>query len=104
MLPNGEYVLSQTQVAEAVEKDESSIRQFGKSKSPEALPYKDYTPVKMAIKKDHEGRVWLGVSIAIVLVEALIPLTPELGSVTTMILNILAGTATLPAAMVESSP
>lgn len=30
MLPDGQYVLSQTQVAESVEKDELSVRQFWK--------------------------------------------------------------------------
>ena len=34
MLPDGHYVLSQTQMAQSVEKDELSVRQFGKSKSP----------------------------------------------------------------------
>jgi hypothetical protein len=56
MLPDGQYVLSQTQVAESVEKDELSVRQFWKSKSPEALPYSNYDFKKMLIKKDHNGR------------------------------------------------
>lgn len=56
MLPDGQYVLSQTQVAQSVEKDELSVRQFGKSKSPEALPYSNYTSVKMSVEKDHQGR------------------------------------------------
>lgn len=55
-ISDGSYVLSQTQVAEAVGKNELNIRQFWKSKSPEALPYKDYTPVKINVEKDHEGR------------------------------------------------
>ncbi len=56
LLENGQYRLSQTQVAEAVGKGELSVRQFCRSNSPEALPYKGYTPVKMAVEKDHQGR------------------------------------------------
>ena len=39
-LPSGEYILSQAQVCEAVGKHPSSISEFVRSKSPEALPYK----------------------------------------------------------------
>lgn len=42
-LPNGDYRLSQSQVAEIVEKDETLVRRFSTSKSPEALPYKGLT-------------------------------------------------------------
>ena len=48
-MPDGEYRLSQTQVAESVCKDESSFRDFLKSKSPEALPYKGLRSVKIGI-------------------------------------------------------
>jgi hypothetical protein len=41
-LVSGEYKLSQTQVADAIGKDESSFRQFLASKQPEALPYKGF--------------------------------------------------------------
>ncbi|MEG4838312.1 hypothetical protein [Microcoleus sp. B9-D4] len=50
MLPDGRYVLSQTQVAEAVGKTEVSFRDFVTSKSPEALPYKGFRPAKLSIK------------------------------------------------------
>jgi hypothetical protein len=40
LLENGQYRLSQTQVAEAVGKGPQSLSDFLKSKSPEALPYK----------------------------------------------------------------
>jgi len=50
MLPDGQYVLSQTQVAEAVGKTEVSFRDFVTSKSPEALPYKGFRPAKLSIK------------------------------------------------------
>jgi hypothetical protein len=42
MLPDGRYVLSQTQVAEAVGKTKVSFGDFLVSKSPEALPYKGF--------------------------------------------------------------
>lgn len=56
LMPSGEYKLSQTQVAEAVGKEEVYVRTFLHSKHPEALPYKDYTPEKISVKKDHQGR------------------------------------------------
>jgi len=49
-LPSGEYRLSQTQVAEAIGKDESYFRKFLGSKSPEALPYKDFNSGKLAVE------------------------------------------------------
>lgn len=49
MLPNGRYVLSQTQVAEAVGKTEVSFRDFLQSNSPEALPYKGFRSAKLSI-------------------------------------------------------
>jgi len=51
-LSSGKYKLSQTQVTEAIGKEELSFRQFLASKSPEALPYKEFRPVKMSV----EGR------------------------------------------------
>ncbi len=49
-LPSGEYKLSQTQAAEAIEKDERSFREFLGSKSPEALPYKGFESAKLAVE------------------------------------------------------
>lgn len=49
-LASGEYRLSQTQVAEAIEKPESSFREFLESKSLEALPYKDFQSGKMPVE------------------------------------------------------
>jgi hypothetical protein len=49
-LPTGKYRLSQTQVAEAIVKDEANVRDFLASKSPEALPYKDFTAEKTLIE------------------------------------------------------
>lgn len=42
-LPNGDYRLSQSQVAEIVEKNEINARRFLTSKSPEVLPFKGLT-------------------------------------------------------------
>ncbi|WP_017718024.1 hypothetical protein [Kamptonema formosum] len=56
LLEDGQYRLSQTQIAEAVGKGELSVRQFWKSASPEALPYKDLVLDKVLIEKDHKGR------------------------------------------------
>lgn len=50
MLPDGQYVLSQTQVAEAVGKTKVSFGDFLVSKSPEALPYKGFRSKKTSIK------------------------------------------------------
>lgn len=49
-MPNGDYLLSQTQVAKAVNNEEDSFRRFLRSKSPEALPYKDFRPDKLAVE------------------------------------------------------
>lgn len=49
-LAAGAYRLSQTQVAEAIGKDESSFREFLESKSPEALPYKDFESGKLSVE------------------------------------------------------
>jgi len=49
-LASGEYRLSQTQVAEAIEKPESSFREFLESKAPEALPYKGFDSGKMPVE------------------------------------------------------
>jgi len=46
---NGRYKLSQTQLAEAIGKDEISVRRFLTSKSPQALPYKDFTADKIPV-------------------------------------------------------
>lgn len=50
MLPNGDYTLSQTQVAEAVEKEEFAFRDFLKGKSPQALPYKGFKAGKQSVE------------------------------------------------------
>lgn len=42
-LPDSSYKLSQTQLAEAVDKKRQSVSDFLGSKSPEALPFKDFT-------------------------------------------------------------
>lgn len=44
------YVLSQTQVAQAVGKTEVSFRDFVMSKTPEALPYYGFRPAKLSVK------------------------------------------------------
>lgn len=49
-LPNGTYLLSQTQTADSIAEDEISVRRFLKSDSPEALPYKGFTPDKLAVE------------------------------------------------------
>ncbi len=46
MLPDGSYRMSQTQIATAVEKDESNARKFLTSKAIKSLLGKDYTPGK----------------------------------------------------------
>jgi hypothetical protein len=51
-LPSGKYRLSQTQIAEAIGKDEANVRDFLKSKSPEALPYKDFTAEKIPVERE----------------------------------------------------
>lgn len=56
MLPSGKYRLSELQATEAVDKTNGYIRDFLKSKSPEALPWKGYTAEKIGIEKDHDGR------------------------------------------------
>jgi len=48
-LPSGEYRLSQTQASAIVEKDEFYFRYFLRSNSPEALPYKGFTPDKLVV-------------------------------------------------------
>ncbi len=48
-LPNGEYNLSKTQVGKAIEKHHDSVREWLCGKSPEALPYKDFTVAEIAI-------------------------------------------------------
>lgn len=50
MLPDVQYVLSQTQVAEAVGKTKVSFGDFLVSKSPEALPCKGFRSKKASIK------------------------------------------------------
>ncbi len=44
MLPDGSYVMSQSQVGEATGKQEFYVRRFLGGKQPEALPDNDYTP------------------------------------------------------------
>lgn len=52
-IPNGEYRLSQTQIANIIETDEISFRRFLASKSPEALPYKGLRFDKMKTKDNN---------------------------------------------------
>jgi hypothetical protein len=49
-LPNGMYRLSQTLSTNAVDKDETSFRDFLKGKSPEALPFKDFKAEKWTVE------------------------------------------------------
>jgi len=49
-LPSGDYRLSQTQVAEAIGKEERSFRDFLASKSPEAAPYRVSVPRNSLLK------------------------------------------------------
>jgi hypothetical protein len=49
-MPDGHYRLSQTQVAGAVEKDESSFRKFRTSKSPDALQFNGFRSGKIGIQ------------------------------------------------------
>lgn len=44
MMPDGSYKMSQTQAAQAVEKDESNARKFLRSKGAKSLIGEDYTP------------------------------------------------------------
>ena len=53
-LATGAYRLSQTQVAEAIGKDESSFRKFLDSESPEALPYKGFESGKLPVEKSNK--------------------------------------------------
>lgn len=46
-LPDGSYLLSQTEVADVVDINESTFRGFLKSTTPEALPYKGYKFAKV---------------------------------------------------------
>lgn len=46
MLPDGEYRMSQTQIAECVQKDESNARKFLSSKAIKTLLGEGYTPGK----------------------------------------------------------
>ena len=48
-MPDGQYRLSQTQVAKAVGKGEISFRDFRKSNSPEALRYKEFRSEKISV-------------------------------------------------------
>ena len=52
-IPNGEYRLSQIQIAEIVNAGETSFRDFLRSKSPEALPYKGSRFVKIQIDNNN---------------------------------------------------
>lgn len=63
-IPSGEYLLSQTQVSEMIGKKENNFREFLQSKSPEALPYKDYKTVKIR-EKGAVGRPPNGIPIKI---------------------------------------
>lgn len=56
-IPNGEYRLSQIQVAKIVKVGETSLRDFLHSKSPEALPYKDFRFVKLQTDEANNAQV-----------------------------------------------
>ena len=60
-LPNGEYCLSQTQVAQAVGKPDNAVREFLGSKAPEAAPYKTLPSEKISIADT--GRTFIRVPI-----------------------------------------
>jgi hypothetical protein len=65
MLPNGDYALSQTQVAEAVGNDEISYRHFLAGKSPQALPYKGFRSDKLAVEGNNRKINVVPIEIAI---------------------------------------
>lgn len=64
-LPSGEYKLSQTQVAEAVGKKETSFRRFLTSKSLEALPYKGFRSVKLPVEGNNKPINAIPIKLAI---------------------------------------
>lgn len=64
-LPNGEYRLSQTQAANIIEKDEVNVRDFLRSKSPEALPYKGFTAEKILVADTKTRINALPISVAV---------------------------------------
>jgi len=64
-LPDGEYGLSQTQVGELPGKDENYVRKFLGSKSPEALPYKNFTPVKLPVEGERTRINLIPIDLAI---------------------------------------
>lgn len=49
-LPNGEYNLSKNQVGGSIGKSHKSLGEFLEGKSPEALPYKDFSPGEISIE------------------------------------------------------
>jgi hypothetical protein len=55
-LPNGDYVMSQSQVAIAVDLQGIYVLRFLDEKQPEALPGKDYWNYKIDTVKDSQGR------------------------------------------------
>jgi hypothetical protein len=63
-LPDGTYRLSQTQAAEAIGKDEISFRDFLKSKSPEALPYKGFRSEKIGISDNNSKIAAIPIKLA----------------------------------------
>lgn len=64
-LPTGEYRLSQAQVAKAIAKGEVSFRDFLKSKSLEALPYKGFRSVKWSVEGNNAPINAIPIKIAI---------------------------------------
>lgn len=48
-LPDGKYHMSKTQMANVIEKRHQSVAEFLQGKSPEALPYKDFSFAEIAI-------------------------------------------------------
>ncbi len=64
-LPNGEYKLSQTQVAEAVGKMESSFRRFLGSKALEALPYKGFRSAELPVEDNNNPIKAIPIKLAV---------------------------------------
>lgn len=63
-MPNGEYKLSQTQVAEIIGNEEYSFRQFLKGKSPEALSHKGFRSGKFLASDGNEKKNAIPIKVA----------------------------------------
>ncbi len=64
-LPNGSYILSQDQTATTIGNNESNVRSFLGSNSPEALPYKGFTPAKYPVEGEKTRINGIPVSLAV---------------------------------------